>query len=292
MVAFVGEREFSFHGAHFAAKEWGKAGDFPIIAMHGWLDNSGSFDVLAPLLNNVHIVALDAAGHGFSSHRRDHGPYNIWQDVTDLYHVVEQLGWQRFALLGHSRGAMISTLFAGTFPDRVSHLALIDSIWPMPVEAKEASEQLKKSILGTQRRQGRNVKSSGSTVFPDQATAIKVRQKSQVSISFQAAQYLMQRGIKKVDEGYVWSTDPNLLLPSAVKLSFEQIKSFVDNISAQTVLVLAKDGFPELYEKYKATLKQFPQVEIKELEGGHHLHLENAASEVAQVCNSLFHKKI
>src|SRR5690606_41685879 len=61
-----------------------------------------SFDVLAPQLENVHLIALDCAGHGFSGHRSS---YNIWEDVGELFAVADLLGWNEFALLGHSRGA-------------------------------------------------------------------------------------------------------------------------------------------------------------------------------------------
>ena len=38
---------------------------------------------------------------------------------------MEALGWQRCTLLGHSRGAAISMLFAATFPERVDKLVQI-----------------------------------------------------------------------------------------------------------------------------------------------------------------------
>jgi len=43
-------REISFQVGDLtiAAQEWGNPGDFPVIALHGWLDNSASFDRLAP----------------------------------------------------------------------------------------------------------------------------------------------------------------------------------------------------------------------------------------------------
>eukprot|EP00003_Mantamonas_plastica_P027153 TRINITY_DN5750_c0_g1_i1.p1 TRINITY_DN5750_c0_g1~~TRINITY_DN5750_c0_g1_i1.p1 ORF type:complete len:119 (+),score=17.70 TRINITY_DN5750_c0_g1_i1:42-398(+) len=42
----------------------------PIIAVHGWLDNCGSFDPMCKILaQRGHLVfAMDFAGHGLSSH--------------------------------------------------------------------------------------------------------------------------------------------------------------------------------------------------------------------------------
>ena len=47
----------------FAAKVWGPDDGVPILALHGWLDNAGTFDRLAPLLHaNIRLVCLDFCG--------------------------------------------------------------------------------------------------------------------------------------------------------------------------------------------------------------------------------------
>ena len=104
------EHAFSYDGLRIAATEWGDPAGAPVLALHGWLDNCGSFAPLGRLLRQVRLIALDLPGHGHSSHRSADGTYNIWQDVGVVHAVAEQLGWERFALLGHSRGAMICTL--------------------------------------------------------------------------------------------------------------------------------------------------------------------------------------
>ena len=113
------ERKFELPAYSLAAEVWGSPGDRPILASHGWLDNAGSFELLAPLLPGCEIVALDLAGHGSSGSRSVDSAYNLWQDVGDLLDVADELAWPRCTLLGHSRGAGISMLFAATFPERV-----------------------------------------------------------------------------------------------------------------------------------------------------------------------------
>ncbi len=45
------------------AKVWGPDNGFPMLALHGWQDNAGSFDTLAPLLPaNIRLVCLDFCG--------------------------------------------------------------------------------------------------------------------------------------------------------------------------------------------------------------------------------------
>ena len=118
------ERRFQLPGLRLAAQVWGEPGGRRVLASHGWLDNAGTFDLLAPLLPGCEIVALDAAGHGFSDSRSADAGYNLWQDVGDLLDVLDALDWQQCTLLGHSRGAAISMLFAAAFPQRVDKLVL------------------------------------------------------------------------------------------------------------------------------------------------------------------------
>lgn len=41
-------------------KIWGPPDGHPVLALHGWLDNAGTFDTLIPLLPpNLRIVAVD-----------------------------------------------------------------------------------------------------------------------------------------------------------------------------------------------------------------------------------------
>src|SRR5258705_5120 len=75
------ELSFSVNGLRLTAKTWGDPMSAPTFALHGWLDNANSFDRLAPLLPELDLVALDFAGHGFSSHRPAGVHYTSLLDV-------------------------------------------------------------------------------------------------------------------------------------------------------------------------------------------------------------------
>ncbi len=109
--------------------------------MAGWITPTASAR-LAPQLKGLRIVALDLAGHGYSEHRPPGAGYALADYAHDVLRVAEQLGWQRFALLGHSLGAIISVQLAGALPDRVSHLALIDGVIPPTGAEQDAGERL------------------------------------------------------------------------------------------------------------------------------------------------------
>src|SRR5690606_28472850 len=109
-----------------------------LLAAHGWLDNAGSFDLLAPRLAGCRLVAVDAAGHGRSGFRAPDASYALWHDVADLAGVADALGWETFSLVGHSRGAGTAMLLAGTFPERIERLVLIEGGVPLVDAASEA----------------------------------------------------------------------------------------------------------------------------------------------------------
>lgn len=274
---------FTIGGLHFAAQEWGKKGQLPVLALHGWLDNSSSFARIATKLNNVHLVAVDLAGHGRSDHRLGAGPYNIWEDVAEIFAIADALGWQRFILLGHSRGGIISAIAAGTFPERISHLALIEGLLPEYGKAEDAPRQLALSIRSV------NVQiTKPLTLYPTVEAAITAREGGMFPLSQASAKALTERGIKPIEGGYSWSTDPRLFAASAVKFMSEQMDAFIDQIKSPIKLILGHEGLPKLYPNFASYLEKFPKIEAVVMSGNHHLHMEEEVDEVAALLNDFF----
>jgi pimeloyl-ACP methyl ester carboxylesterase len=274
---------FEVNGLQFTAQAWGDPTHLPVLALHGWLDNSGSFFALAPQLKNVYLVALDLAGHGQTSHRAGFAPYNIWEDVVEIFAIADQLGWQKFALLGHSRGGIIAALAAGTFPERITHVGLIEGLLPEPTRSEDAPKQLALSIKGIQTQLAKPL-----SLYKTIADAISSRERGMFPLSYEAAKALTERGVKKVKGGFHWSTDQRLLAPSAIKLLPEQISAFITRINAPIQLILAHDGIPKLYPAYQTVVKQYPNIAVETLAGGHHLHMEQEVAEVAAIFNRFF----
>jgi pimeloyl-ACP methyl ester carboxylesterase len=105
-------REFAIELPHvtLAAQSWGDAALPPLLAVHGWLDNSASFGSLAPLLaSRFHVVAIDLPGHGRSAHRPAGGWYHYVEYLADIQAIAPALGWTRFSLLGQRRNRSRST---------------------------------------------------------------------------------------------------------------------------------------------------------------------------------------
>ncbi len=274
------ERDFRHDGLRIAAVEWGDSDGIPVLALHGWLDNCGSFAPLGRLLQGVRLIALDLPGHGHSDHRSADGTYNIWQDVGVIHSVAEQLGWSRFGLLGHSRGAMISTLAAGTLPERITRLGLLDSFVPGTVNAAEEPEQLRMAIADRAARVGRRAR-----VYPDRETLTATRLRGPTPLSARSAPDIVARGAQQLADGWCWRSDEKLKLASEIKLTPEQVRAFVERIRCPILLLLSDvDRMSRFYgmEAHARTLT------IAEIAGGHHFHMEASAPDVALRLEAFF----
>jgi pimeloyl-ACP methyl ester carboxylesterase len=266
--------------AHLFGPEDGR----PVIALHGWLDNAMSFARLAPKLKGLRIVALDLAGHGHSDHRPAGGSYAIWDYVHDVLQVAEQFGWQRFSLLGHSMGAIVSVLLAAAMPERVERLALIDGLIPYTGEADTAPTKLGEALKAQLALAGKS-----KPVYAQLERAVAARMQGVGAVSLEAAELLAGRGLMPVPGGYTWRTDARLTLPSPLRLTLAHAHSFVQSVQCPVSLVLAEQGMLQAQPGVAQLLEKLP-FELHSLPGGHHLHLDDeaGAQAVADCFNEFF----
>lgn len=278
------EVRLSLPHIELAAHLYGPEDGQPVIALHGWLDNAASFARLAPKLRGLRIVALDFAGHGHSEHRPAGGSYAIWDYALDVLQVAEQFGWQRFSLLGHSMGAIVSVLLAAALPERVERLALIDGLLPFTGEAEAAPGKLGEALKAHLALAGKS-----KPVYPQSERAVEARMKGVGAVSREAAELLAQRGLMPVPGGYTWRTDSRLTLPSPLRLTRAHAQAFVQTVSCPVSLVLAEQGILLAQPSFAPLLENLP-FEMRTLAGGHHLHLddEGGAQSVADCFNRFF----
>lgn len=252
-----------------AAHLYGPEDGVPVIALHGWLDNAASFARLAPLLPGLRIVALDFAGHGHSDHRPPGGSYAIWDYAHDVLQVAEQFGWQRFSLLGHSMGAIVSVLLAAAMPERIERLALIDGLIPYTGEADTAPQKLGEALKAQLALAGKS-----KPVYAEFDRAVEARMRGVGAVSREAAELLAQRGLMPVPGGYTWRTDSRLTLPSPLRLTQAHALAFVRNLQCPARLVMAQQGML-LAQPSISQLVEGLAIEVAQLPGGHHLHLDD-----------------
>ncbi|WP_073458448.1 alpha/beta fold hydrolase [Pseudonocardia thermophila] len=102
---------------------FGPASGRPVFALHGVTGHAQRWKVLAAALPDLRWHAVDLRGHGHSPWPP---PWSIEQHVADALAVLDSLGLDRTAVVGHSFGGAIALHLARTAPERVERLVLLD----------------------------------------------------------------------------------------------------------------------------------------------------------------------
>lgn len=125
-------------GLRHHVRTWGEPGGTPLLLLHGWMDNSASFQFLADALGpGWHLTAPDWRGFGLSQWAAD-GTYAHNDYLADLDALVAYLKpVQPLQVLGHSLGGNIASTYAAVRPHRVARLVNVEG---MGVRAREAAE--------------------------------------------------------------------------------------------------------------------------------------------------------
>lgn len=245
----------------------------PVLMLHGWLDNAMSFSKLGPELSrHTDVYAIDMAGHGYSGHRPEGYGYWLMDYVANLAELVEghftANQQTKVDLVGHSLGGIVCALYAAAFPERVRRLVLIDSLGALSRPAEETIPQLRKSI---------RKKLSGSTspvIYPDVATAAKIRERGFSPLSKEAALALVPRSMRRQGNGLVWRTDPRLRHPSALMMTEEQVQASLAAVRTPCLFVKGVEGLLAERKNLSGREHLIPGLKTTEVPGGHHCHLD------------------
>lgn len=248
-----------------------------VLALHGWLDNAASFAALATALPELEVLALDLAGHGRSEWRPASGSYALVDHLPELQEVLNQLGWSHCILLGHSMGAAIACLFAVAAPTRVERLICVDALGPLSLTEAEVASRLRRALAARGEPRPRR------RLFASIEDAC--RQRAELNgLSAAAIAPLVERGLKAVEDGWIWSADPRLQLPSAVPMSEAQVQHLLRDLSMPVLVLAAEQPDPRLPKLHvQARLDCVPQARVERLPGGHHLHIAEPARSADEI---------
>ena len=100
-----------------------------VVLIHGFGDTGDMWGPLAERLAKTHTVIVpDLRGMGRSS--KAAGGYDKKSQAADIRAVVEKLGLDRTAVVGHDIGTMVAYAYAARYPDKVTRLVVMDA--PVP----------------------------------------------------------------------------------------------------------------------------------------------------------------
>lgn len=263
----------------------GEPGQPRVLALHGWLDNAASFVPLAAHLPGLDLVAVDLPGHGRSAHLPPGADYSFAGALHSVLDIADALGWERFALLGHSMGAGIASLLAAACPQRVARLVAIEALGALPEQEENTVQRLRDAVAT-----GRTLGGKRLRMFTELDTPVRARTLARTgAIGEAAARLLVERGVREVEagdgrRGWVWSSDPRLTLPTLVRMTPGQVRALIRGIECPTRVIHADPPQPYLPEPMRsAHAALLPDGELHVLPGGHHLHMEQPAGVAAAI---------
>ncbi|MBU1360445.1 MAG: alpha/beta hydrolase [Gammaproteobacteria bacterium] len=123
------------HGHATYAYTGGKAFDAArptVVFIHGVLNDHSVWILQSRWFANHgwNVLAVDLPGHCKSA---GPPPASVEEAADFVLALLDALGVERAALVGHSFGSLIAMETASRSPERVSHLALLGTAWPMSV---------------------------------------------------------------------------------------------------------------------------------------------------------------
>ena len=123
---------------------FGTPGAMPVLIVHGL--SFFSWDWIVPatrLATDRQVAAMDMRGFGDSDWP---GDYSLAAHAADIVAVLDHLGWEQVALIGHSMGGRHCAVAAATYPKRFVRLFLVDYT---PDNAPEGAARVAKRTAST-----------------------------------------------------------------------------------------------------------------------------------------------
>jgi haloacetate dehalogenase len=103
----------------------------PVVLLHGFPQTHVEWRLVAPkLAERFAVVLMDLRGYGGSAAPSSEGgeAYSKREMAKDVVAVMESLGFPRFSIVGHDRGARVAYRLALDSPECVDKVAVIDII--------------------------------------------------------------------------------------------------------------------------------------------------------------------
>jgi 3-oxoadipate enol-lactonase len=146
----------------------------PIIFIHGYpLDHSIWLPLVPGLENHARLILPDLRGHGQSP--APAGVYSMDLLAADILALMDDLGFPRAVLAGHSVGGYIALHFARNYPERLAGLALVAShCFADPPERKQIRLETAEKVEKTGKA-GYITESMLPSLTPDKALQNKLR---------------------------------------------------------------------------------------------------------------------
>jgi pimeloyl-ACP methyl ester carboxylesterase len=259
-------------GLTYNVLEWDAPSDHTLLLLHGFLDNAWTWEAMVDegLEGRAHIVAPDWRGHGDSDWIGAGGYYHFLDYVADLAALVSQVARRRLTVVAHSMGGSVAGYYAGTFPDRLERLVLIEGL--VAPEGVLDPARIGRWIRGWQ---SARTEGNRSYATVDEATARL--QNADPELDEARAGRLVERGVRLGADGrFRFKHDPLHLSFGPYPFSVAAAELFWRAISCPVVLVDGSQSrfrlAPEEAERRRAAFRDARHLVIEGTGHSPHRH--------------------
>ncbi|XP_059610976.1 serine hydrolase-like protein [Phlebotomus argentipes] len=280
------EVKISFPWGHVAGKWWGPADVRPILLIHGWLDNAGSFDTLIPLLPKDHVsyLAIDLPGHGLSSHIPEGMVYKCIDYVQLIHRIQKIYEWDKVSLICHSLGGEIGFLYSGIFPDCVDMLVAFDVLKPM-TSPDLINFMLEASIQRLTSETTRHLFPESQATYEREEIIKKMQASTFGSLTPDDCEHILVRGVRRSSvhpDRYYFLADNRLKLYHPISFTTENAHQVARHIKSPVLLIGVEPKSEKIFASMRdddndveMMIKENPKIVLKVVPGKHHVHLSH-----------------
>lgn len=252
----------------------------PVLALHGWLDNAASFIPIEKYLAGINLIALDFPGHGKSRHRDGVNAYHFIDYATDVILAANALGLKQFNLLGHSLGAAVAAVVAAVVPEKVLRLAMVEGLAPVTGAPENMLDQLRQHV-------DQSCKPASAKPSFQSVEKAGMARKLAGDLSLSSATLIAKRNLVRSSEGYTWRTDKCLRKPSPLYLTDIHVQHYLGKVECNALLIRSDKGIIKNWESLSGRETHMKNLEIIDIQGGHHCHMDNPETVAPHLLNFL-----
>lgn len=273
-----------------AGKWYGPKDVRPILFIHGFNDNCGTFDRLIPLLpSRGSYLAIDLPGCGLSSRSPNGMMYHVTDLALIILRIMKTYQWPKVSLVGHSMGAMACYCFLGFFPAKVDLFIALDSLQLFHFE--QILDQQAYFFTRSMQADEDNVNNVSASEYSYEQLVEKVHNLPSCTIPKELCHCILRRNISKsktLPESYRFHYDSRTKYPYIMGWSREASAMTAKRIKCPVLIIRANDslfyGDEEEFLSLVETLKQNnTHTKLVHTPGRHYLHLIEAERIAAEI---------
>jgi len=262
------ERRLVIRGVDYCVNEWGDAKAPLLLYLHGWADTGSTLQfVVDELTAEWRVVAPDWRGFGRS--RCECTSYWFPDYIADLHELLQVYSpTDPVRLVGHSMGANVGSLYAGTMPERVCAFVNIEGFGLPDSDPDDAPAKYRSWI-------------ESATDAPDfsryadfEALAFRILKRHPTMAAAEAAFVAREWATEDADGVIRLRADPRHKRPNPILYRRAEAVACCRAVTAKTLLVVGgSSSFAD--HLGGAATHMFPGCEQVAIDGvGHMLHFE------------------